>query len=460
MSFPRGFVWGVAAAAYQVEGAAGADGRTPCVWDAFSARPGAVFSGHSGQVACDHYHRYPEDVALMAELGVSAYRLSISWPRIMADADAEINEVGLSFYDRLVDALLARGIIPWVTLFHWDMPLALFHRGGWLNRHSVNWFARYTEAVVRCLGDRVRCWMTLNEPQCFIGLGHATGVHAPGMRHRRPEVLRAAHHALVAHGRAVQAIREHATVTPFIGWAPHASVCYPATTSEPDCQAARAAMFAVPPGDDWFFNTAWFADPVVLGRYPEDGLRLFGSEMPAHYERDLDQIAQPLDFFGANIYQGHPIAAAADGQWTRVARPRGYAQTASFWPVEPQVLYWGPRFLHERYRLPLYITENGCASVDWVHQDGRVHDAPRIDFIARHLTALAAALRDGVDVRGYFHWSILDNFEWAEGYRQRFGLIYVDYETLQRVPKDSYFWYQQLILSNGANLPESPAGLR
>lgn len=460
MEFPEQFVWGVAAASYQIEGSVTPDRRGQCVWDSFCARPEAVFGGHNGAIACDHFHRYPEDVALIAELGVQAYRFSISWPRVMPTGTAPINDVGLDFYDRLVDALLSRGVTPWVTLFHWDFPMELFHRGGWMNRACVDWFGDYTAAVVERLGDRVQHWMTLNEIQCFVGLGHSTGVHAPGMRYSRPEVLRIGHHALVAHGRAVQAIRATSSLKPIIGWAPHGSVPYPASPSPADIEAARSAMFGIPAGDQWFFSTSWFADPVVLGQYPAEGLQLFGTEMPAGFERDLDRIAQPLDFFGVNIYQGHPVVAGADGRPTTAPRPVGYPITMCHWPMEPEVLYWGSRFLHERYALPLYITENGCGSMDWVHQDGRVHDAPRIDFTARYLTALRCAIRDGADVRGYFHWSILDNFEWAEGYRMRFGLIYVDYETLKRIPKDSYMWYQQVIMSNGKCLPENPVPLR
>jgi beta-glucosidase len=460
MSFPDGFLWGVAAASYQVEGGAAADGRRPSVWDALCARPGAVFGGHKGDVACDHYHRYPEDVALIAELGARAYRLSVSWSRILPEGQGRPNEAGLDFYDRVVDALLTRGVDPWVTLFHWDFPLDLFQRGGWLNRDSVNWFSEFTDVVVRRLGDRVKHWMTLNEPQCFLGLGHAVGVHAPGMRYSRAEVLRATHHALLAHARSVQTIREAAPGKPYVGWASNGYVCYPATSAAADIEAARMAMFSVPQGDDWFFCNTWYSGPALLGRYPEDGLRQFGHDMPKGYERDLERMRQPLDFYGVNIYQGHPISAGPDGKPVRVPRPEGYPHTMSHWPVEPEVMYWGVRLLHERYGLPMYITENGCAAMDWVHQDGQVHDAPRIDYLARNLVALRQALRDGVDVRGYFHWSILDNFEWAEGYRMRFGLIYVDYATLERIPKDSYMWYQQVILSNGACLPVNPAPLR
>ena len=460
MAFPDGFLWGVAAAAYQIEGAHDAHGRKPSVWDAFSRQPGKVFEGHHGDVACDHYNRYPEDIALMADLGAKAYRFSISWPRILPDGTGAINDAGLDFYDRLVDSMLARGITPWATLFHWDLPVALFHRGGWLSRDSVNWFAAYTRMVAERLGDRVKHWMTLNEPQVFLGLGHASGTHAPGMRYSRPDLLRAAHHTMLAHGRAVAAIREVADGTAKIGWAPHGAMPYPATNKEADVAAARQVFEQVPDNDWWFFSNTWFADPVVLGHYPESGLRLFGHEMPAGFEADLPDIAQPLDFFGVNIYQGEPFVADDSGNPVPVKRACGYPQTAIHWPVEPEVLYWGPRFLHDRYKLPLYITENGCAAMDWVHVDGHVHDAPRVDFLTRFLSSLERAVREGVDVRGYFHWSILDNFEWAEGYRMRFGLVYVDYETLERIPKDSYSWYQQVILSNGGCLPEKLAPLR
>ncbi len=461
MSFPNGFLWGVAAAAYQIEGAVEADGRSPSVWDAFSARPGAVFGGHTGEVACDHYHRYPEDVALIADLGAKAYRLSVSWSRVLPDGTGTASAAGLDFYDRVVDALLSRGITPWITLFHWDFPETLFRRGGWLNRQVVDWFGDYTRVVVERLGDRVQHWMTLNEPQCFMGLGHETGIHAPGMRYDQPHVLRGIHHALMAHGRAVQVIRSTATLSPQIGWAPHGAIPYPATSAEADVATARHAFESVSGKPGWCFSSTWYSDPVVLGEYPASGLQHFGHEMPTGFERDLTLISQPLDFFGVNIYQGIPTASTPGaGEPCESARPRGYPQTMSHWPVDPLVLYWGPRFLHERYRLPIYITENGCAAMDWVHVDGHVHDAPRIDFTARYLVALRRAIADGIDVRGYFHWSILDNFEWAEGYRMRFGLIYVDFETLERIPKDSYSWYQQVILSNGGCLPSEPSPLR
>lgn len=458
MSFSEGFTWGVAAAAYQIEGAAGTDGRIPCVWDAFSARPGAVQGGHTGRVACDHYHLYEQDADLIAGLGVSAYRLSVSWPRVMNES-GKPNEAGLAFYDRLIDALLERGIEPWVTLFHWDFPLHLFHRGGWLNRDAAGWFADYTHLVVDRLSDRVTRWMTLNEPQVYIDHGHYAGNHAPGMKYDQPSLLRVIHHSLLAHGRAVQVIRERAKRKPRVGWAVVGCAAIPATTRTADIQAARDATMRVGGEPGWLFNTTWYADPALLGEYPADGLALHGKHMPAGYEADMPTIHQPLDFYGANIYQCAYVRADADGRAQVVPMPPGGPYTHIGWPVTPEALYWGPRFIHERYGLPIYITENGCAGMDWVHQDGKVHDAPRIDYLARHLCAVRDAITDGIDVRGFFQWSILDNFEWAKGYDMRFGLVHVDFQTQKRTPKDSYDWYRRVVETNGNSLPDRYAPL-
>ena len=314
--------------------------------------------------------------------------------------------------------------------------------------------------VAARLGDRVTHWMTLNEPQVFLGLGHCAGTHAPGMRYSRPNVLRATHHCLMAHGAAIQAIRATTAKEPAIGWAVAGCISHPHSDSEADIAAARSASMAVTNTPDWYFNNTWYSDPVVLGRYPDDGLSLFGGEMPSDFQKDLDLICQPMDFFGANLYQGHIVSADGNGHAHRIERKPGYPHTMHHWPIEPELLYWGPRFLQERYQLPIYITENGCASMDWVHHDGHVHDAARIDYLLRHLCNLRRAINEGVDVRGYFQWSILDNFEWAEGYRMRFGLIYVDYETMERIPKDSYKWYRQVIAGNGECLPQNVVPLR
>lgn len=463
-SFPSEFLWGVASSAYQIEGAIEADGRGKSVWEMFERRPGTIRHGHTGAVACEHYHRYESDVGLIAELGVSAYRLSVAWPRVLPDGAGRISTKGLDFYDRLVDALLARGVDPWVTLFHWDMPYEAFCRGGWLNRDVADWFSEYVTAVVKRIGDRVSHWITLNEPQCFIGLGHYTGMHAPGLRYGKAEVLRATHHALLTHGKAVQAIRAHASKPPRIGWSPVGWVAYPASFEKQDIEVARRAMFAVTDSPImWPLNNAWYSDPVVLGKYPVEPEELFGRDAPPIQPGDMELIAQPLDFYGVNIYHGipvsFPVAANSGGAPAVADRPLGHPETLMAWTVDPAALYWGPRFLYERYKLPIYITENGLASMDWVHADGQVHDPGRIDYITRYLRALRRACTHGTDIRGYFHWSIMDNYEWELGYSKRFGLIYVDYESQRRIPKDSYHFYRRVIESHGACLPPAVVDL-
>ncbi|MEM6750492.1 MAG: GH1 family beta-glucosidase, partial [Planctomycetota bacterium] len=452
VSFPRDFTWGVAAAAYQIEGAHDCDGKVPSAWDAFCERPGMVAHGDHGRTACDHYNRFPEDADLIANLGVSAYRLSISWPRV-CDEQGRPNEAGLAFYDRLIDAMLERGIEPWVTLFHWDLPLHLQHDGGWLNRETANRFGEYAGLVARRLSDRVKHWFTINEPQVYLDHGHVAGNHAPGLHYDDAEKVRASHHLLLAHGKAAAALRANSKSDAVVGWAPVGCCAIPASLDPDDIDAARRATFSVGEGDGWLFSTTWFGDPVVLGRYPEEGLTRYGHLMPKGFENDLRAIQQPLDFYGANIYQSSYVKAQRDGQPEGVGLPVGAAITMFHWPVTPEALYWGPRFFAERYGLPIYITENGLASMDWVHQDGRVHDTPRIDFLSRYLCEVRDAIRDGVDIRGFFQWSILDNFEWGAGYRMRFGLVYVDYETQRRIPKDSYDWYAKVVASNGAALP-------
>lgn len=452
MSFKKDFVWGAAAASYQIEGAWNEDGKGRSIWDMITQQKGRIWENNNGNVACDHYHRYKEDVRLMSEIGLQAYRLSVSWPRIMPQGTGAVNSAGIGFYDRLVDELLGRGVQPWVTLFHWDYPYDLFLRGGWLNPDSPRWFADYTAVVVDRLSDRVSHWITLNEPQCFIGLGYLGGEHqhAPSFRLGLSETLLAAHHSLLGHGMAVQAIRATARTPSFIGWAPVGSVSYPATESPADIAAAKQATLEVYP--DHFWNNTWFGDPVVLGRYPESGLRAYGAAVPDFKASDMEVIHQPIDFYGANIYSGTPIKAGSDGKPVAVPFPVGHPHTHFVWRHAPEALYWGPRFLAEHYKLPIYITENGMSNCDAVSLDGRVHDPQRIDFLQRYLLALRRAAADGVDVRGYFHWSIMDNFEWAEGYKHRFGLIHVDYQTQKRILKDSARWYREVIRSNGESL--------
>lgn len=447
MAFKDNFVWGAATASFQIEGATTEGGRKPSVWDVFCANPGKVFEGHSGDPACDHYHRYEEDVALLQQLGAKAYRLSIAWPRVMPDGIGKVNEEGLAYYDRLIDSLLAAGVQPWVTMYHWDTPMGIYNRGGWLNPDMPNYFADYTAAVVDRLSDRVSHWMTQNEPQCYVGLGMQSGIHAPGDKLAWPAILNAMHISNLAHGRSVQAIRARSKQAAKIGRADTCSVAIPATPS--DIDAARKAYFAVQKEDCW--NIAWWLDPVVFGTYPEDGLKNFEANMPKFDENDLKIMNEKIDFIGLNIYTGKKVHTEGDG-WRFADEVTGRAMNALKWNVQPEALYWGPKFINERYNLPVVITENGMTNQDWVMLDGKVHDPQRIDYLNRHLLELRRASTDGVDIDGYFQWSLLDNFEWAEGYKERFGLVYVDYATQKRTPKDSYHWYKEVIKSNGANL--------
>jgi beta-glucosidase len=450
MAFPKKFVWGAASAAYQIEGAAYEDGKGLSVWDMMCRRDGAIDNADSGDVACDHYHRYKEDVALMAKIGLGAYRFSLSWPRILPDGTGRVSAKGLDFYSRLVDELLAAGIEPYVTLFHWDYPYELYCRGGWLNPDSPDWFAEYTSLVMATLSDRVTNWITLNEPQCFVIIGHGDGRHAPGDQLGRAQQLLATHHALLAHGKAVQVIRADAQRPARVGYAPCGHSFIPATETLENIQAARTATFAIEPDSLW--SSTWWMDPVYLGCYPADGLEAYGRDVPEIRDGDMETICQPLDFFAFNIYQSRRVCAGQDGRAVQVADPVGHPHTASGWRITPDSLYWAPKFYHERYKLPILVTENGMANMDWIDDSGLVHDPQRIDYLKRYLRSYRRAGKDGVDMLGYFVWSIMDNFEWAEGYSQRFGLIYIDYANQRRILKDSATWYAKVIETNGAAL--------
>ena len=456
--FPENFTWGAASSAYQIEGAADVDGRGPSVWDMFCRVPGAVHRQSNGDVACSHYQRMYEDVRLMKWMGLRAYRFSTSWSRVLPTGVGTVNEAGLEFYDRLIDALLDAGIQPWLTLYHWDMPYELHLRGGWMNPESPRWFAEYAALMTQRFSDRVKHWMTINEPQIYIGLGHRDGTHAPGLKLSTRDWLTAGHHTLMAHGLATQAIRAHAKTPLQVGWAPCGRADMPATNSAADIAAARDRFNSVYAKDCW--NNTWWADPVMLGHYPEDGLKLFAADLPKFKDSDFATIRQPLDFYGVNIYSGERFAAGPQGQAVHVPWPDGHPVTTFRWPVAPESLYWGPRFLFERYGVPVVITENGLSNADWVNAEGAVLDPQRIDFTSRYLACLRDAVSDGVKVQGYFHWSILDNFEWAEGYEKRFGLIFVDYPTGERIPKSSARWYRDLIATNGRGLVQSSRSLR
>ena len=450
MGFQKDFVWGAATSSYQIEGAAFEDGKGLSIWDVYAHQPGKVFEGHNGDVACDHYHRFEEDVKLMKQLGIKAYRFSISWPRILPDGIGTVNQKGLDFYSRLTDALLENGITPYVTLYHWDQPYELYLRGGWLNPDSPKWFAEYAAVVARALGDRVKNFITFNEPQVFIGLAFVDGVHAPGHKLPRREALSMAHHVMMAHGLASMEIRSSVPDAK-IGYAPTSNVPVPVSSDPKDVEAARNAYFRMPENGDWSWNVSWWSDPVMLGNYPEEGLRILEKDLPVMGPDDMKIIHQKPDFYGQNIYRGIPTKAVPGG-WETVPHSPGAPKTAINWHVDFDCLYWGVKFLYERYQTPVVITENGMSSHDWPALDGKIHDYARIDYLHRHLRGLKRAAEEGVDVAGYFQWSLMDNFEWARGYNDRFGLIYVDYATQERIPKDSFEWYRNTIMQNGENL--------
>jgi beta-glucosidase len=445
--FPEGFLWGTATAAYQIEGAVKEDGRGLSVWDAFCAEPGRIKNGDTGEVACDHYHRWPEDVALMADLGVNAYRFSVAWPRVQPDGRGPANPSGLDFYDRLVDALAERGILPALTLYHWDLPQALQDAGGWMNRDTAHRFAEYAALVADRLGDRVGAWITLNEPFVHMTEGYGVGTHAPGEA-LLLDALPAAHHLLLGHGLAVPALRERTSGQ--VAITNNYSPVWAASDTAAD-RAAAAAFDAL--------QNRLFTDPLLLGRYPDLGA--YGvAGLPFVRDGDLAAIAAPLDLLGVNYYSPTKVAAprseAATSGGASVLREverhldgaglpfedvpiDGHPVTAFGWPVVPDGLHELLTGLRDTYRdalPPILITENGCSAPD---EPGRT-DQDRIDYLDGHLRSLHRAIGDGVDVRGYFVWSLLDNFEWAEGFDQRFGLVHVDYATQRRTPKASYHW--------------------
>ena len=444
MKFPKDFIWGAAASSYQIEGAAYHDGGGRSVWDMLGQHAGKIVNGDTGEFACDHINRYREDVGLMDEIGLQAYRFSVSWPRVLPTGTGTVNPKGLDFYSHLVDALLEKNITPWLTLFHWDFPYDLYCRGGWLNRDSADWFAEYTAIIVDRLSDRVSNWSTLNEPQCYIGLGHLEGTHAPGLQMGLSEALLAGHHTLLAHGKAVQVIRSRAKLKPSVGASHAGSFSIPDSDQQVDIDAARERMFSIK--EKHLFNNTWFSDPMFLGQYPEDGVELYAGDMPKIVAGDMETIQQPLDYFGTNIYLGDYVRASSTNA-PEVVVKEGIAVTDLDWPVTPEVMYWAPRFFAERYQLPIVVTENGMANADQLI-DGKINDHERIDFLQRYLAQYLKAIDDGVPCQGYFLWSLMDNFEWAEGYSKRFGIIHVDYETQQRRLKESALWYRDLIKLN------------
>jgi len=444
LHFPGNFVWGAATAAYQVEGAWNEDGKGPSIWDTFCHQPGNIARDETGDVAIDHYHRWEGDIGIMADLDLRAYRFSISWPRIMPQGTGAVNPAGLDFYDRLVDGLLKHGIEPCATLYHWDLPQALQDRGGWPNRDTVHHFAEYARVVAGRLGDRVTTWVTHNEPFVIALAGYYFGNFAPGVKDLGA-ALKAVHHLLLSHGYAVEALRDTARCKLQIGITLDFHPIHSASDTEQDRQAATR------------FDTArnrLFADPVCLGKYPEELDAIYGSLLPRVEPEDLKRIATPIDFLGVNYYTRAVIQHDPEAPFAKARRilPEGndYSQMWETYPAGIHELL--TRLWADYHPAKILITENGDAVPDGLDIDGRVRDVRRIRYLRDHLAQIHRAIVDGVPVGGYFAWSLMDNFEWAYGYGMRFGIVYVDYESLKRTVKDSGRWYAQVIRDNGLDM--------
>lgn len=442
LKYPSNFFWGAATASYQIEGATDEDGRSESIWDRFSVTPGKVYNGESGAIACDHYHRWAEDIGIMQKLGLQAYRFSIAWPRVIPSGRGEINPKGLDFYDRLVDKLLEAGIAPYATLYHWDLPQTLQDAGGWANRETAYAYAEYVEAVVKRLGDRVKGWITHNEPWCAAFLGYKEGRQAPGLTDYRQSVA-AAHHLLLSHGLAVPLIRQYAPQAE-VGITLNLGVFQAATPGSADDEAVRQADCE---------QNRLFLDPIFKGRYPTDHKLL--NEMAATLVQpdDLKIIAAPIDFLGVNYYTRSVLQVDRGTNEVREVPPAGVYTTMG-WEVYPEGLYKLLARLHQEYPARYIITENGASNDDVPDTNGQVVDDLRVSYLRKHFKQVHRAIDEGINVAGYFVWSLLDNFEWAYGYSKRFGLVYVDYNTQQRIIKQSGHWYSKVIQANGFNYSE------
>ncbi|ATC66015.1 beta-glucosidase [Nibricoccus aquaticus] len=439
--FPASFAWGVATAAPQIEGAFDADGKSPSIWDVFSRKPGATHNGDTLDVACDHYHRYEADLDLMAALGMKHYRLSIAWPRIIPTGAGTLNTRGVDFYNRLIDASLKRGITPWVTMFHWDLPQVLEDKGGWPERVVVDAFADYADEIVKAYGDRVKNWITLNEIGVFLENGYGVGRHAPG-RKEKPEVVNQAfHHAMLCHGHGVRAVREHGGKDARVGLTDNSRVTIPLTETAPDIEAAH---------EQFARRNARILEPMYRGEYGKNYLAHTKGWLPKIAANDFELIAQPTDFLGLNIYSGEIVRRGADGGPQHIAYPENFPTADSPWlKLNARCMYWGPRLAAEVFGAKdVVITESGAGYNDLPPVKGEVFDIHRLEYIRACLRELRRSIADGVPVSGYFAWSFMDNFEWADGYDRRFGIVYTDFKTQVRTPKASGRWYSQVVREN------------
>lgn len=441
IQFPKGFKWGAATASYQIEGAYQEDGRGLSIWDTFSHTPGNVLNGDTGNVACDSYHRYEEDIEIMKELGIDTYRFSVAWPRIFPNGTGEVNQKGLDFYHRFVDKLLENGIEPMCTLYHWDLPQALQDKGGWDNRETIEAFVQYSEVMFKEFNGKIKKWITFNEPWCVSFLSNFIGVHAPGNKDLQL-ATNISHHLLVAHGKSVIKFRELG-IEGEIGYAPNVTWLEPFSNKQEDIDACQRATA-------WFVE--WFFDPVFKGSYPDfmvDWFKKKGVELHIQ-EGDLEIISQPIDFLGVNYYTGNVARYKEnEGLFDCENVDMGYDKTDIGWFIYSDGFHHVLNHISKEYgNIPIYITENGACYNDGV-EDGKVHDQRRINYLSKHLTQLNRCIASGVNVQGYLTWSLLDNFEWAEGYSKRFGIVHVNFDTLERTKKDSYYWYKNVVAGNG-----------
>jgi beta-glucosidase len=448
MGFIKDFTWGVATASYQIEGAWNVDGKEPSVWDEFAHTKGVIEDGQTGDVACDFYNRYEEDLLLMKKLSVNAYRFSVSPTRILK-ADGSVNEKGIEFYNKVINLCLKYKIEPYVTLYHWDLPVSIQKEGGFLNRELiVGFFENYASVVAKYFGDRVKNFITFNEPFSFISNGHVYGRHAPGLKLDKKDTLNVIHNFLLSHGTIVKVLRERVRNAK-IGISTSSWVACPVTEDLLDVEVARKDYFSLnveSPSE----CVSIYCDPIYLGDYPKEYYQEFKDILPEIKRGDLELISQKTDFLGHNIYTGYKIGV--NGKVDKFPNSLGNAVSDIGWEFMPESLYWGVKFLFERYNLPVFITENGVSMASVISKNGKVRDDARIDYMTPYLKELMRASDNGVDVRGYFYWSFCDNFEWACGYRARFGLVYIDYKTQQRIPKTSYNWYKKVIKTNGKSL--------
>jgi beta-glucosidase len=462
-TFPKDFHWGASTAAMQVEGSPYADGGGRSIWAAFEAKPGNIKDGSTNWVADDEYHRYAEDIGHMRELGLNSYRFSLGWPRILPQgrigSGAQPNEAGLAYYDKLIDGLLEAKITPFVTIYHFDYPDALQQQGGWLNDDSSKWLADYAHLVVSRFSDRVTNWLTINEPNILWGFGAEAGAMPPALKLGSADLAKGCHNLLLGHGRSVQAIRAAAKKPAKVGLPFAGMLSLPASASAQDVAAARTASFSVEKRTIiplqpamTLMNNSWWLDPIYLGHYPAEGYKLFPTAEKLATPADMKTIHQPVDYCAINLYFAPTVKAGADGKPEPVPDSPTAPRSHYGWAITPELLYWAPKLLHERYRKPILVTENGVSLADAPAPDGKVHDPQRTAFLNSYLGAYKRAHQDGVPLAGYLHWSLIDNWEFSQGYGERFGLIYVDRKTQTRIVKDSAYRYKEIVASNGAVL--------